>query len=203
MKRYPSIGTVIDFTSDVYVFDKLDGSNIRAEWSRKRNEFYKFGSRGQLLDHKDPVLGDAITLIRTNYERDLANAFSSQKWERAIAFFEFMGPSSFAGRHVMEEEKTVTLIDVAAYKHGLLDPKTYIELFGNVQIAKLLHVGKLDDAFVESVKLGTLEGMTFEGVVCKVNDQNASKMFKIKNRAWLKRLKEYCGTDEKLFESLA
>jgi hypothetical protein len=43
MKTYPSISRDI-VGQPIYAFDKLDGSNIRAEWSKK-NGFHKFGSR--------------------------------------------------------------------------------------------------------------------------------------------------------------
>ena len=45
--------------------------------------------------------------------------------------------------------------------------------------------------------------MTFEGVVAKgVNDKLTKMpiMFKIKSKAWLDKLKEYCKDDERLFE---
>jgi len=44
MKSYPSIPGKHTNGIPLTVFDKLDGSNIRAEWSKKRG-FYKFGTR--------------------------------------------------------------------------------------------------------------------------------------------------------------
>ena len=43
MKQYPTIPKTIQ-SIDIIAFDKLDGSNIRAEWNPKKG-FYKFGSR--------------------------------------------------------------------------------------------------------------------------------------------------------------
>jgi hypothetical protein len=40
MKEYPSIDREIRFGEPIYAFDKLDGSNIRAEWNKKR-KFWK------------------------------------------------------------------------------------------------------------------------------------------------------------------
>ncbi len=44
MKEYPtipqSIGTAFRELPNVYVFDKLDGSNLRFEWSKKKS-WYK------------------------------------------------------------------------------------------------------------------------------------------------------------------
>ena len=48
MKQYPSISGKLVNTK-IYAFDKLDGSNIRGTWSKKRG-FYKFGTRTQMLD---------------------------------------------------------------------------------------------------------------------------------------------------------
>lgn len=58
MKTYPSISTQVDFSLSYCVFDKLDGSNLRAEWSPKRG-FYKFGSRTQLLTPDQATLWPA------------------------------------------------------------------------------------------------------------------------------------------------
>ena len=70
MKEYPSILSANDLLArsgdylgqSFVAFDKLDGSNIRAEWDRKRG-WHRFGSRRRLLDASDPLLGQAIQLI--------------------------------------------------------------------------------------------------------------------------------------------
>lgn len=57
MKEYPSIPAAADLLArpDAYLgqpfvaFDKLDGSNIRAEWDRKKG-WLRFGSRRRLLE---------------------------------------------------------------------------------------------------------------------------------------------------------
>jgi len=186
----------------VITFDKLDGSNIRAEWSRKQ-EFYKFGSRTQLINRNHPILGEAVDLIVEKYQKQLAKIFSAKKWERAVAFFEFYGKNSFAGSHENEEHK-VTLIDVNVYKRGMIEPLHFIELFEEVGIPKVLHKGVLTEDLVTSVKNGTLEDMTFEGVVCKYHNpkNKVVKMFKIKNRSWIDRLKEKCDGNDALFRRL-
>ena len=52
MKQYPSISHDIR-SVQAYAFDKLDGSNIRAEWHPKKG-FWKFGSRTRLLGTDQP-----------------------------------------------------------------------------------------------------------------------------------------------------
>jgi hypothetical protein len=47
--------------------------------------------------------------------------------------------------------------------------------------------------------------MTFEGVVCKGSSTTKAAMptmFKIKSKAWLEKLKEYCKGNDKLFAML-
>lgn len=201
MKQYPSIGTKFVRTK-IVAFDKLDGSNIRAEWSSKKG-FYKFGSRNRLIDRNQPILGESVDLIIEKYGERLGSIFSAKKWDRAIAFFEFYGENSFAGSHEVEEHQ-VTLIDVNVYKRGMLEPLHFIELFEDVGIPKVLYKGVLDEDLVTAVKNGTLEGMSFEGVVCKYRDKkmNTSKMIKIKNRDWIDKLKLNCDGNDALFRRL-
>jgi len=203
MKTYPTISRDLQ-NVPIYAFDKLDGSNIRAEWTRKKG-FWKFGSRKRLVDESDELLGESKQLILEKYADDLAKIFRKQRWQKAVAFFELHGPSSFAGRHASEEEKTVTLFDVAGDKKGLLEPRNFLRTFGDLDIAPLLYHGNANSLFVAEVKEGRLEGMTFEGVVCKgkARSPGLPLMFKVKNQAWIDKLKDHCRGDEKLFNELA
>jgi len=95
MKTYPSIPKEISI-KPIYAFDKLDGSNIRAEWSKKRG-FYKFGTRRKLLDPNEEVFGCAI-LIQERYSEHLSKIFREKRWNKAIAFFELHAPDSYISR---------------------------------------------------------------------------------------------------------
>lgn len=202
MKTYPSIQKLYGYSETVYAFDKLDGSNIRAEWNKKKG-FHKFGSRRRLIDQNDEQLGEAVGLILAKYGDELSRIFTKEKQQQVICFFEFYGPKSFAGNHE-DEEHTVTLFDVNFHKKGIMPPKDFLHLFGHLDIPKLLHHGNANKDFEKSVKESTLEGITFEGVVCKVQTKNhMNKCFKIKTEAWLEKLKAYCKGDEKLFKELA
>lgn len=206
MKDFPSIPTAHGYVPsdlDWHVFDKFDGSNIRAEWNPKKG-WYKFGSRTQLLATNSGMLNESRELVLTKYGDDLARIFREEKHQSVVAFFEFHGPSSAFGLHV-DEKHTVTLLDVSPYKKGILPPATFLRTYGHLDVPVLVHRGPVDEAFVESVHTGRLEGVTNEGVVCKAKADRKTEvpiMFKIKSRSWLDRLRTYCGDDQALFERL-
>ena len=202
MEIYPTIGTSLN-NDHIIAFDKLDGSNIRAEWTRK-NGFAKFGTRRRLLDPAEPILGEAVALFNEKYAESLDRIFRKEQMTKATAFFEFYGANSFAGQHE-DEDHTVTLFDIHNYKQGLLTGPEFLKLVGNrVETVPVLWEGKANSEFVRKVKESTLDGMTFEGVVCKGKRDNRKRPvnFKLKSDAWLDRLKAKCGDDEELFEKL-
>ena len=203
MQTYPSIEKDIVKGVPIYAFDKLDGSNIVVEWSKKR-KFWKFGSRKQLINKNNKLLGESIELIKSKYEKDLHDIFVKEKYLKVNCYFEFYGKSSFAGNHY-DEEHNVTLFDISVRKKGMLEPRDFLKLTRNMDVAKLLYHGNANELLVEEVKNGTLEGMTFEGVVCKGSYISPGRplMFKIKNQAWINRLKGHCKEDSTLYEKLA
>lgn len=204
MKSYPSITKEVRRDIYIYAFNKLDGSNIRAEWNSKKG-FYKFGTKNQLTDEKTMPFGRAIPLLKEKYEKDLAMVFEERGWRDVLCFFEFWGPSSFAGNHNFQEKMDITLIDVNPYKQGILEPVPFIKNFGHLDIPKVCYKGHVDEKLFDKIKQSTLSGMTFEGVVCKgANDKHTNMpiMFKIKSKAWLQKLKEYCKGDDQLFDKL-
>lgn len=203
MKEYLSIDNNLRSDVYIYAFDKIDGSNIRAEWNSKRG-FYKFGTRHQLMDENSKPFGKAIPIIKNKYEEWLGIIFKEQGWRDALCFFEYYGPNSFAGYHLDTEEQTVTLLDVNPLRQGILEPQQFVKLFGGMDIPKVLFEGHINSDFVDKVKNSSLKEMTFEGVVCKGKHETpgAPVMFKIKSRAWLDRLKVHCNGNEKLFATL-
>lgn len=203
MKAYPSISKDIQ-NVDIIAFDKYDGSNIRAEWNKKKG-FYKFGSRTRLVGADEKPLGESISLIQEKYGSSVDKRFKDQKIESAICFFEFYGENSSFGSH-KEERHEVTLIDVSVFKKGFLPPKEFLKLFEDIDCAKVLYEGKADAEFISSVRDGLLDGMGPEGVVCKGpldRKTGLPLMFKVKRQDWYDRLKMHCGQDEKLFQILS
>ena len=207
MKEYPSIGKEVNKDLSFYVFNKYDGSNVRATWSKK-NGFYKFGSRHVLLDPNDKLnkLSPAPQLIRDSYEEEIAKILKDLRAESATLFFEFLGPQSFAGNHVEGDNFEVILFDVDVYKQGILMPDVFVKNFGHLKIPEILHHGKINQEFVNAVKESKLDGMALEGVVCKARNPKKTLqpvMFKIKSQAWLDKLKNFCGDDAELFRKLS
>lgn len=191
MKSYPTIPGGIRRGVPLYVFDKLDGSNVRAEWTRRQG-ITKFGKRNGLLDDETPYLIEAKDLI-LEIEDDLARICRAQRWDKVTAFFEFHGENSYGGWHA-DEPHRVTLIDVNVDRKGFLEPKDFVRLFeGKVDTARLLHTGNWTTEMAHAVSRGELEGMTFEGVVAKgAWDKKLGKpyMGKWKNIAWFHRRAE-------------
>lgn len=203
MKPYPSIPTKIRPDVPIWAFDKLDGSQIRAEWTPKSG-LDNFCSRKRTLEASHPHLGEAIALIRDKYEAEVTRVLKSRKVRSAVLFLEFFGPGSFAGRHV-EEPHDVVLLDVATFGRGIMPPDEFLATFGHLHTAKLLYRGQVDRDFVTAVRAGSLPGLTGEGVVCKSTqlEKQVPVMFKIKTRTWLDRVRDLCAGDDALFAELA
>ena len=130
MKSYPSISYYNDrlLGQDVIAFDKLDGNNIRFEWSIKSG-WYKFGSRTQLIDRNTPILGQSIDIFLNKYSDNLQRIFRTEypKDINFIVFCELWGANSFSGKHQDGEELDLTLIDVSQYKRGFIPTLEYID----------------------------------------------------------------------------
>lgn len=123
-----------------------------------------------MVDESNPEFGEAVSLIRSKYNDALTQVFRKMQLQEVLCFFEFWGPNSFAGRH-QRETHDVTLIDISIHKKGILLPRDFIRLCdGNsINRPRLVHYGFASE-ILEQVKSGTLEGVTFEGVVGKVNE---------------------------------
>lgn len=204
MKSYISIPKLIDKNSHIYLFQKFDGSQIRAEFNSKKG-FYKFGTKNQLIDVNTKPFNKAIPLIINKYQESIAEIAQKNKWRDAVFFFEFFGPSSFAGSHDFAEEQDVVLFDANPYKKGILPPDEFINIFKYVEIPKVLFQGYLTDEIIESVRNSTLKDMPYEGVIAKGANISPGLplMFKIKSKNWLNKLKDHCKDNEKLFNDLA
>lgn len=76
MQQYPSIGKDIIQDLDYYIFEKIDGSNIRVEYSLKKG-FDKFGTRHKLMSDDSGILNNSKDLI-LNYEKQVFDIFKKK-----------------------------------------------------------------------------------------------------------------------------
>lgn len=183
MKHYPSIPKKFPHDLKIIAFEKLDGSNIRTEWSAKG--FTKFGSRKKLIG-PDSLLGEAISLVEAQ-SKELTEVMLRNGYKNALFYFEFLGDSSFAGQHTREPHRCV-LIDVEIPAKGFIKPDQFVEMFSDletVQIPKIVFKGEVTEEVEKSLR-GASEG---EGVVCKAPTETYhNAMFKIKTDAWIKKV---------------
>ncbi len=193
MKHYPSIPRFSDCPQDYLgrpciAFEKPDGSNIRAEWSKKQG-WYKFGTRKTMIGG-DSMFKQAADLVCATGDT-IPTLLGHPKFP-FVAFFEFLGDGSFAGFHV-EDDKRIVLLDVSIYKRGMITPDEFTSVFPNRMIAgnksvfttpKVVFKGVLTQEFVDNVRSGKIG--SFEGAVIKgTDDKGRPWMAKVKSEAWL------------------
>lgn len=201
MQQYPSIEKQVIKGQDYYIFDKLDGSNIRVEFSLKKG-FDKFGTRKKLMSDDSGILNQSKELIMAT-EDTVRGIFNKNKWQSGTLFFEFYGPNSFAGFHDEQDAFTVSLIDAHIERKGYLEPRDYLKAFEDkIEMSRLLHVGKLNSHILDEIRNGTFEGMTFEGVIAKAFVKNKHLRCKVKNQQWIDRLKSKYGEESDMFNKL-
>ena len=199
MKAYPSIPR--DFREfDAYVFDKLDGSNIRCEWSRKQ-KWHKFGTRTQMIDQSSDKYGSAIPLFLSSIAEGVEKAAVDNRWDSVVAFSEFFGQSSIAGMHKEDEDKQIVLFDVSVYKYGILGPKLFLKYFGenpNIPTPNFIGQHKWNRSFINQVFKNEVEGVTFEGVVGKAGDGKNHNLImrKAKTNNWIEKVKSIFNSEE-------
>jgi hypothetical protein len=181
-------------------FEKLDGSNMRFEWSPKRG-WHKFGSRSQLIDPSYPILGKAIPIFMRKYAEPIEKIIRDSKAMRnaqcVTAFAELFGPSSFAGRHDENDEMDLVLFDFHVHKSGIMGPRDFLRTFDSLHTPRLIYEGVLNDTLVNDIKAGAYD--VDEGIVCKGGSGHKLWMRKIKTQAYIDRLKSSFGDDWKRY----
>ena len=215
MKTYHSIPkyTEEDFGKYIYAFDKIDGSNFKAEWDRKlskktrfTNGFAKFGTRGQMIKNASNPFYEGIEIFRDKFAHELDEIFRTHKtfWniDKITVYGEFFGDNSFAGMHDWKEPHDIYLYDVFLYKKGFLPPSDFIKIFDEeVDCCKKFYQGIFTEEVLKHVEDGDLTQWQYphstqeieEGVVCKGIENQKVFMFKIKTNKWLSKVKELYG----------
>jgi hypothetical protein len=196
MKAYPKIEYYNKgyFGDTVWAFDKLDGSNIRAEWNRKRG-WYKFGTRTQMISESDPNFGISIPIFLDKYGDELESVFRKKysNIESVVVFGEFFGEKSFAGQHDPDDKKDIVIFDVNLYKKGFITPGEFVDNFGHLDIPQLVYKGVYDLDLIKEIRSSNLK----EGVICKgvkkTKGDEIVWMTKIKTNDWLQKVKALYG----------
>lgn len=211
MKEYPKINGASrgPIGLPCIAFYKYDGSNLRFEWSKKRG-FYKFGTRKRLFDKTDAVFGCAIDIFNEKYGDILPTALHKNKdfrnLDSFVAYCEFFGKSSFAGKHDENEEKDLVLFDVNIHKKGFITPNQLVKL--DVPVAPVVYEGVFNSHFIQSVRSNKLDVLLNEGVVAKgvypraKNPHLAIWMVKVKTDNWINKLMVAAESDSKLQKEL-
>lgn len=205
MLQYPEIlgSSKAPLGKPCIAFVKYDGSNLRFEWTPKRG-WYKFGTRTQLFSEGDPTFGIAIPMFKGLFKVDDDPSMGTEivrrvrkiepSIQRIVAFCEFFGPTSFAGKHTPGEAKELRLIDVSLYKKGFMRPRDFMRTFISMpECAQVIYDGNLNQQFIDDVRKGVYP--VNEGVVAKGDDF----MVKIKTDAYFKKLNEVYGTAYRLY----
>lgn len=196
MKQYNSI----DYYGEhwglpIIAFDKLDGSNLRFEWNKKRG-FYKSGSRNVMIDENSEQFGVGVKIFKEKYEEKLSRIFTSKKYKDILSFVcfaEFIGKKSAFGQHEFDnDEFDVVLFDIDRYKKGFVPPRDFVNDFGDTGIPRVVYEGNLNKEFVERIKRN--EFNLSEGVICKGKIQTKKGQeqlyyCKIKTDEWFTRLR--------------
>jgi len=212
MKWYPHMfGTGAAFKTPwgehCIAFNKLDGSNLRFEWSKKQG-WYKFGTRNRMFDRTDKEYGQSIDLFMKKYGDGLTKVMTDKfpKVESALAYAEFLGPVSFGGLHdpvylnqighlpevVSNDPKDVVLFDFNPHKRGFLSPVEFLKHCSHLDIPKVVYEGRFTQDFVAAVRAG--EYGTGEGIVAKGGEGHKLWMRKVKTNAYLAQIRKVFGT---------
>lgn len=195
MKQYNEISYYGDHWGlPVIAFDKLDGSNLRFEYSQKRG-FYKSGTRHTMIDSKSEPFGFAVDLFLEKYNEPLSKVFKSKDYRNVqsfVCYAELWGSRSEFGQHDFANDKfEITLFDVDQYKHGFVHPRQFVRDFEHAGIPRIVYEGNLNRELVARVKaneFGLVEGVIAKGVVAD-RKHNALHYCKIKTDDWFQRLR--------------
>jgi len=184
MKTYPSIPYPgrKGVGERLHTFAKLDGSNLRFEWSKKRG-WHRFGTRKRLIDASTELFGEAIPLFMGTLADPIGRIATDKKWQSVIVFCEFWGAETLGGWHVEGDPKHLTVIDVNTYKKGFLLPTEFLKLFGRYG-PNYLGYFTWSPGFLQQLQDGEIEDAGFEGVVGKGTKGKKIIRYKYKTQAW-------------------
>ena len=204
MRSYDSI----DYYGDHWgiegiAFDKLDGSNIRIEYSKRRG-FTKFGTRNSMFEIGDKSNPFAVAgqMFLDKYEGGLREVFKTKTYreeQTLTCFAELVGKESSFGRHNFEDPTLdIVLFDIFVYKRNFVPPKQFVKDFQHLGIPRIVYEGNLNKELITDVKSNAFN--LSEGVIFKskqsINARGDFYYCKIKTDEWFNRLR---NADEKAY----
>ena len=185
-------------------FDKYDGTNLHWVWEPELG-WYAFGTRRDRFDLDDdgiaefnaahPGLEGAAPAFLQSLAEPLTSVLQANDYydsSEIIAFTEYLGPNSFAGKHKSDDPKRLVLFDLQIAA-GFLAPDLFVDHFANLPIARVVYRGKLTGKFTTDVRECRYD--VVEGVVCKGGTTGDTWMVKIKTNSYMERLKESFASD--------
>jgi hypothetical protein len=209
MKHYHSIEKYNKdyFGKHVFGFDKIDGSNFCAEWNKKLSKksrftygFGKFGTRTEMIKNASNPYTEGVNVFMDKYAIALDRIFCDNKLFRGVdtitVYGEFYGPQSFAGQHYWYEDHDVIIFDMFLYKKDFVKPRDFIDIFGHLDIPKLLCSDILDEQMIRDIESNYCN--VKEGLVLKGVDEGKVFMIKVKTLEWLTKIRALYGENSNL-----
>jgi hypothetical protein len=123
-------------------FEKVDGTNLHWMWDFEFG-FVSFGTRRDSFQLTDAGIAEfaaahgELEEAPAVFRRDLAEPLTDvvrkccPKSATVVAFTEFVGPNSFAGRHKSGDPKSLVLFDVKT-DDGIVDPESFVRDCGHL-----------------------------------------------------------------------
>lgn len=145
-----------------------------------------------------------VNIFEAKYKEVLEKKFKDEKIFRnereIIAFGEFFGYNSFAGRHADEPHQLVFFDFLIGHKNRkFIPPLDFVKEFQEIiPIPEIVYVGNLNDEFITNVRNN--EYNLKEGVICKGTEPRGDYVggiwtCKIKTLDFMKRLQEMHQAD--------
>lgn len=189
MLEYPAIPREFREIPNAHIFDKLDGSNLRFEFTRAKG-FHKYGLRHTRFGEEDRIYGYAVPKFKERYEEFLLKLFKKENWDKVTCFCEYFGPTTTAGLQTPQDDhlsKDVVIFDLAV-NDEFIGPQRFRKLLEDkVPTPKFLGIYNWTRGFIDRIWNQDLEGITFEGVIAKSKPYNSKQLLmgKAKTKQWI------------------
>ncbi len=173
----------------VWVFDKLDGSNLSWEWNAKRG-WFRQTTRQRLFDASDYQFGFTLKL----FEELLKKSDQFYTYQKAhspksmVVVTELFGPESFAGSHGDPKGLSLFVLDLIVDGRFLLPKELTSQKPKGMPLPKIISTGdtQWNQILVDEVRENRYNNN--EGVVVK-SATRAGVFAKIKTTDYLQRIK--------------